>query len=542
MFTPLRRGNGTPACPGGSINHQNKQNESGRVMRAAVIDIGSNSIKLIVGQTEGDGFTVLEFLKNIVPIGKNTFFRGGIAQSTTKLIIDVLERYKKTLQEYEVTNVTVVATTAVREAANKDIFVDTIQRKTGWPVDVLTVGDVVYYIDSYLSFKLENTYPIHGKNVLIAELGSGSLDISAMEKGFTLMNIGLPIGTLRVKQLISKLDGGAGEVHQAVEQFIANEFASLKRYLPFAEVDDVILLDETYAAYLDNVLPGQEHTAKFSLLGEERAQSLVTELSEKTSEEIMHAYRIPFEIAETIDACALVLKNFVALSRNRTVCLLETSLAEAVLANLLLGIKLSQRYDKTNQLMSIAQYLCRKYQVDYVHARHVADLCRMLFSSLKEMLGLRDEDLLYLLLAGYLHDIGSFIHNRAHHKHSEYVINSLSLFRLSAVEIKTIACIARYHRKGAPSPAHPLYNSLPPEHQLLVQKLCSLLRMANALDTSHRQKVAKLKVKVNPGQEVVVSAFTTDNFLLERAAFLAEKDYFEDITGAKVIFEVREQR
>src|SRR6185436_19547407 len=151
-------------------------------MRAGVIDIGSSSIKLVIGEAEEDRIKILETLKNVIPIGKSTFLKGRISQEIIKEICVILERYKQKLQEYDVKNVRVIATTAVREAQNKNLFIDTVRRKTGLAVEILNVGDVVYYIDSFLSLKLKKAYPIYEKNLLIAELGAGSLDISIMEK------------------------------------------------------------------------------------------------------------------------------------------------------------------------------------------------------------------------------------------------------------------------------------------------------------------------------------------------------------------------
>jgi Exopolyphosphatase len=508
-------------------------------MRTGVIDIGTNSIKLIIGESAGDQITILESLKNIVPIGNDTFYRGAIRQETTKQVLTILEKYTSVLKEYEVSNVKLIATTAVREARNKDIFVDTIARKTGYSVEVLTVGDVVYYIDAFLSYKLQDTYPLHGKNVLIAELGAGSLDISIMEKGFTLLNMGLPIGTLRIGRLMSKLEGSREESLQAVREYIENEFSYLKSSFPTDHIDDIILLDESYSMYLALLLPQLQGQGNFFKLSRDDIQKIAAELSDKSSEEIMRGYKIPLEIADTFNAFAAVVDNFAALTKDKSLHILETSLAEAILANVLLGFKIDKQYNKTNQLSSIARFLCHKYNVDFVHAQYVVDLCAVLFDGLKEILGVRDEDWIYLILAAYLHDVGGFIHNRSHHKHSEYIINSLSLFRLTGEEIKVIACIARYHRNNAPRNSHLLYNGLPPEKQILVQKLSALLRIANALDSSHRQKIKKLKVQLTRNRDVTLSGTARENALLEKFDFTEKKEFFEEITGSKMTLSLK---
>jgi exopolyphosphatase / guanosine-5'-triphosphate,3'-diphosphate pyrophosphatase len=219
-----------------------------------VIDIGSNSIKLVVGEAEKKDIRVLSSLKNIVPMGQYAFLSGEIPQELVNQSVAVLQKYRQVLAEHDIDHAFTFATTAIREARNRDIFIDTVFRKTGFEVEILTVGDVVYYIDSYLSYILKNSYPIHAKNVIIAELGAGAIDLSMMRKGFTLLNAGLPLGTLRLKQLFNRLDGTLEENYEAIEEYIEREMTSFRRSLHPFNIDDLILIDETYTPYIGKLL------------------------------------------------------------------------------------------------------------------------------------------------------------------------------------------------------------------------------------------------------------------------------------------------
>ena len=506
--------------------------------RAGVIDIGSSSIKLIIGEAEGADIRILEHLKNPVPIGRYTFYKGIIPQESINQILEILAKYKEVLAAYDVPKVVLFATTAVREARNRDIFLDTLLRKTGFRAEVFTAGDVVYYIDSYIHHKLKDTYPIHEKNLLIAELGAGSLDVSVMEKGFTLFHMGLALGTLRVRQLMAKLSGSAAETVDAVGEYIENEFLYLKHVFPDIDLDDVILIDETFGPYLGRLTERAGREEKFFKLQIDEAKKALALVVDKSPQEIEREYKIPVETAENITGYLIILNNFFGLLKSRYIYILETSLAEAVLANDLLGIELAKRYNKTNQLISAAKFICKRYSVDLAHSKHVTELARTIFDNLKGQLGLLDDDALYLLLAGYLHDIGSFVHNRSHHKHSEYIIGYLNLFRLSEQEIRMIACIARYHRKAPPMASHLLYNSLDRDKKIIVQKLSAILRVANALDSSHRQKIKKLEIKYGKNQEVILVAHTAKSIALEEADFADKKDFFEEVTGSKMLLKV----
>ncbi len=508
-------------------------------MTAGVIDIGSNSIKLLIGETTEADIMILEALKNIAPIGRSTFLKGYISQEPINLTINILEKYKKILNEYQVKQVFVIATTAVREAANRNIFVDTVRRKTGFEIEVLNVGDIVYYIDAYISYKLKDTYPIHNKNLLICEMGAGSVDVSLLKKGFTVMNAGLALGSLRFRQLMGKISGSKEETTEALQEYIENEFSYLKRRMPRAQIDDIFLIDENQE-YLRAILPNRKIATNFFQFGIQDVEKIIADLTDKTVDEIAKAYNMPAEAADSLLPYMIILKMFFALTQNPHVYILETSLAEAILANKILGLELTKRYNKTNQLISAVSSICEQYDVDIDHAKHTAHIAKVLFDGLAKQIGLEQSELLYLTLAAYLHDIGKFISNRSHHKHSEYVINSLNLSRLNDEEIRIIACVARYHRRGEPAKSHEVYNSLAEDKQIVVQKLASLLRLANAIDHSHKQKVKNLHVQGGDSDAITIQVDTKENFLLEKNDFNEKKDLFEKISGSRIKLVINE--
>jgi exopolyphosphatase/guanosine-5'-triphosphate,3'-diphosphate pyrophosphatase len=385
-----------------------------------------------------------------------------------------------------------------------------------------------------LSHKLKKAYPIHEKNLFIVELGAGSLDVSIMEKGSALFNLGIPVGTLVLKQFMNSLDGSMEEIYGALNEYVDNEILYLEKLVPQFNIDDVILIDENYSRFLENILPNRKRDSDFFSFSKREAGELYDTVINNSPDQFGLQYDFPREISETIAGYAVVINALFKILKRRNIYILETSLSEAILANELLKVEVSKKTDKKNQLISVANFLCGKYGVDLKHAKKVVSLSEILFSALKESLGLTDDDSLYLILAAYLHDIGMFVNNRSHHKHSEYLISSFTLFRLTEEEIKTIACIARYHRKAPPLKTHLAYNSLSLEKQIVVQKLSALLRVANSLDISHKQKVKKLEVELTKNQEVVLNVSVNDSFVLEQASFYDKKRLFEEVTGNRL--------
>jgi exopolyphosphatase/guanosine-5'-triphosphate,3'-diphosphate pyrophosphatase len=139
-----------------------------------------------------------------------------------------------------------------------------------------------------------------------------------------------------------------------------------------------------------------------------------------------------------------------------------------------------------------------------------------------------------LRIAALLHEIGGYISNRSHHKHSMYLIQNCGLFGLSREDVQLVSLIARYHRRALPSLAHPEYAALDRDRRITVSKKAAILRLADALDRSHLQQAESAAVAVS-GDEIVITVAGADDLTLERLALKEKGALFEDIFGLKVV-------
>jgi exopolyphosphatase/guanosine-5'-triphosphate,3'-diphosphate pyrophosphatase len=177
-----------------------------------------------------------------------------------------------------------------------------------------------------------------------------------------------------------------------------------------------------------------------------------------------------------------------------------------------------------------AESLAEKYRVDLDHARNVTDMAVRLFDELQTDHGLGARHRLLLRVAGLLHEVGSFVSNLAHHKHSCYLIGNSEIFGLNRDDTEIVAHVARYHRRSSPKPSHLEYIALPRESRVVVNKLAAILRVADALARTRGRKI------VNPhfqrrGDEFVISLPGAADLVLERRSLAVKGDMFEDVYG-----------
>ncbi|MBI1895424.1 MAG: HD domain-containing protein, partial [Acidobacteria bacterium] len=152
----------------------------------------------------------------------------------------------------------------------------------------------------------------------------------------------------------------------------------------------------------------------------------------------------------------------------------------------------------SDQLRTVLD-MARRYGVSLAHVRAVAGLAHDLFVGLQPVHELPAEDGRLLEAAAYLHDIGHYVSDTGHHKHSAYLVWNSDLPGFTDRERAAVAQLCRYHRKALPSQRHGDFQDLPAEERRKVVLLAPLLRMADALDRSHEQRVSGVECIQNNG-------------------------------------------
>jgi exopolyphosphatase/guanosine-5'-triphosphate,3'-diphosphate pyrophosphatase len=251
-------------------------------------------------------------------------------------------------------------------------------------------------------------------------------------------------------------------------------------------------------------------------------------------EELVDRYGLSPVDAETLVPALLVYRALLVETAAAAVIVPDVSLRVGLLTDLVgAGIE-GDLTDFGAQALASAESLGEKYRYDARHAHAVASLATRLFDQLQDEHGLSRRDRLLLEVTALLHDIGLFVGLRAHHKHAQYLISASEIFGLTSDDKDVIANVARYHRRALPQRSHLPYIALDRQDRVRVNKLAAILRVANALDAEHAQKIRNLTLR-REESGWVLDVDGTGDLSLERMAGEARADLFLDVFGTRLL-------
>jgi exopolyphosphatase/guanosine-5'-triphosphate,3'-diphosphate pyrophosphatase len=260
-----------------------------------------------------------------------------------------------------------------------------------------------------------------------------------------------------------------------------------------------------------------------------------TDISRYDPDELVKRYSISYAQAETLVPALIGYRNLIDRTKAERIHVLSVSIRDGILLDMArrefgAGLESFER-----QILTSARALAAKYHCNENHIEQVRMIALSLFDQLQSEHGLERSERLFLEVAALVHDVGSFISPRAHHKHSYYIISSSEVFGLSRSDLNLIANIARYHRKSAPTQSHIPYTSLDRESRVIVSKLAAILRVADALDQDYSRKVKKVKIvpEVEDGR-YVLEVEAEGDLVIETLALDRKSDLFKAIYGKPV--------
>ncbi len=479
-----------PAASGGAATEPRE--------RLAALDVGSNSIRLLVAEYDpASGISVIDEVKDQPRLAAGLARTGRLDDEAMARALLTLRRMREVCRRRGVGRIAAVATAAVREAANGAEFVRRVQEELDIPLRIIDAET-----EAALSYRsVAHHFRLAGARTLVADIGGGSLELIGAIDGLVELTLSLPLGAVRLTELHLP---GRREARREIAQLRTQVRKQLKKALRQREWTAAAVIGSggTFTT-LGRMAIGRRglpipETIHGASVATGEVETLLEWLTEKTPEQRRLVPGLNPQRADIIIAGLAVTAELLSLVDARTLTVSAFGLREGLLLDMV-----GERRAPAADPLRLMREFVERCQSDRRHVEHVRQLSLQLFEQLAPALGADPDERPLLEAASLLHDVGQLVSYRKHHRHSYQLIMHAERLNLSARDRLLVALISRYHRKQGPSRKHEEFAALPPEDQAIVRRMSALLRVADGLDRGHTASVERITTSLMPDRLLV---------------------------------------
>lgn len=451
-------------------------------------------------------------------------------------ICTAIDGFKDKLKEYKITDYKFYGNGQLIDEISASYIADQIQVRTGLKIEWLSSSQIVFakVLSGINSLNQIQHERLQGSPIYLLSLGSAMINLSLFENGKFISTWNLPLGPREIQEIDQITNETPGNPIDVISDYLNARIDHLARQIKPNPNSAFII---QHADSLNNRFLHQHDSA--TRITHKDFDDFYYDSIKMPLDYLMDMYQLEPAVAEHTLPNLVAVRSFVNLLSPKEIYITDMS----VITGLLLSEANSQKLLKgpfmgNDIIMTFAKNMADRYLVDPDHAGQIRDFALHIFDRLRNVHLLTETDRRLLSLAATVDDIGSFVNQVSRYEQSAEIITANKIIGLSNQENTIVSEICRYQTsdEGPSSPdiGGQHYRQLDSQIQLRVAKMSAILRLATALDASHKQKIKKIIISIKNDNELIIRAKTNADITLERWSFNRRSQLFEEVFGIKV--------
>lgn len=500
----------------------------------AAIDIGSYEVGMKIYElSRSKGMKALDSITHRLELGKEAYAAGKISVEKIDSLCRLLLSFKEIMAGYQVDAYRACATSAMRETKNSVIIQDYLEKKTGLKIEILSNSEQ-RFLDYKSIASSENEFNrIIQKGTAIVDVGGGSVQISLFDKDRLISTHNIRIGNLRIRERLSSFEKNVTHIEKIIEEMVSSDLASCKKmYLKDREIKNLIVVGDN----LNDV-------AKVSSMTSEEFRKLYELVTEYSIDEAAEKLDVHAESIYMLIPSLVIHKWFIEECGVETVWIPGLDLSDGMAYEYGQQNKIIKAgHDFEEDIIASARNMAKRYMCSKNHIRMLEELSLEIFDKTKKLHGMDARKRLLLQIAAILHGCGKYISLANVAECSYSIIMATEIIGVSRREREIIANIVRfntqdfnYYEKVESSAG------ITKEDYLTVAKLTAILRVANALDRSHKQKFRNVRITLKD-ENLVIAVDTAEDISLEQGLFGDKADFFQEVFSVRPVIKKKKVR
>ncbi|MDO5132222.1 MAG: HD domain-containing protein [Eubacteriales bacterium] len=517
------------------------------------IDVGSHEMELKVFElSRKGGIRQVDDIVHLIDLGTDTYNDGRIGFAHVAEVKRILLDFKKTMNMYGIRDYRAYATSAFRDMENASLVLQQIEQETGIRIEILANSEQRFLDYKSIASRGEAFSRVISKSTAIVDVGGGSIQISLFEKDRLVLTQNLQLGVLRIQEQLHRIGAGSRKTRTLVEEMVNSQlYVFEKLYLEGRKIRNLIVVDD----YISEVVSGIRYG--FQTKAPETPETVrdtgtIRDTGTSVSAEEFHRFMNNLETnsrTELAQQLGLEDDNVPLLQISAIIvrCIADRTGAELLwfpCVTLCDGIVyefaeerryLRSAHDFEQDILACADQISRRYRGSEERSGTIGGIALRIFESTKKLHGMGGREKLLLQLAATLHDCGKYISMTNLAQCGYNIIKSTEIIGISQVEQEIVANVVRFnHEQFAFKKLMSEESALDEASCMTIARLTAILRVANALDRSHRRKFSDLQIR-NQDRKMIITVETPADISLEKGLFGERAEFFEEVFGLRPV-------
>lgn len=494
----------------------------------AAIDVGSFELSMKVFEFSGkNSMREVDYVRQRIDLGSDTYATGKISNEKVNELCRTLKEFAEIMSSYKVEAYRAYGTSAIRETENSAILLDRIAQRTGIRVEVLSNSEQRFLDYKSIASKGESLRRIIEEKTAILDIGGGSIQLSLFENDTLVSTQNLRLGVLRIQEMLHHFNSRNSKIEDLVDEMVTAQLSTYKKlYLKEREIQNIIVVDDYISPWAVKKAGG---SGSQPMTNVEEFETLIQILRSKSITETAQLMDITEERVPLVQISAVLTRRIALMMGADRIWAPGVTLCDGIAYEYAEKNKLLQgEHDFEKDIIACAMNISKRYMGSKKRSETLEKLTATIFDSMKKVHGLGKRERLYLRIAAILHDCGKYVSLVNIGETSYNIIMATEIIGLSHAEREIIANIVRFNHSRFRYYEQSDRKGLDRSSYLVVAKLTAILRLANNLDRSHKQKLKGLKAKLQDN-ELILQVETQEDITLEASFFDKRSEFFTEV-------------
>lgn len=494
----------------------------------AAIDVGSFELSMKIFEFSGKNkMREIDCIKRYLDLGSDTYATGKIRKEKVDELCKTLGEFSAIMKSYKVEAYRAYATSAIRESENLVILLDQIELRTGIRLEVLSNSEQRFLHYKSVASLGENYRKVIEQKTAILDIGGGSIQVSLFENDTLVSTQNLRLGVLRIQEILSHVNAGKKKLEELVDEMVTTQLAPYKKlYLRELDIQNLIVVDDYISPWAKKIsaIRGQ-----LPMTERKQVETFFRLLRSKGSAEVAKIMDTSEEKVMLVLISAVLIRKMVEVTGADSIWMPGVSLCDGMAYEYAEKIKMfKEEHDFDKDIVACALNIGKRYQCSKKRAENLEKIAITIYDSMKKVHGLGKRERLYLRIAAILQDCGKYVSLMSIGENSYNILMATEIIGLSHVERQIVASIVRFTHSDFQYYGQTGISGLDRNSYLIVAKLTAVLRLANSLENSYKQKVKDLKARLQEN-ELVLQVDAQEDITLEASLFDERAKFFTEV-------------